>query len=71
MLKNQHEKAKRHNEALNKEVVDLKNQMKELKAEAKEKEERLLALTNELSDSKNKYKQGDYSTKLELDRQKN
>ena len=45
--------------------------MKELKADAKEKEERLLALTNELSDSKNKYKQGDYSTKLELDRQKN
>lgn len=56
---------------LNKDVNELKNQLKELKAEAKEKEERLLALTNELSDSKNKYKQGDYSSKLEHDRQKN
>ena len=45
--------------------------MKEIKSDTKEKEERLLALTNQLSDSKNKYKQGDYASRLELDRQKN
>ena len=31
----------------------------------------MLALTNELSEARNKGKQGDYSSKLELDRQKN
>lgn len=55
---------------LTKEVQELKNQLKQAKSDAKDKEERLLNLTNQFSDSKNKYKQTDYSTKLELERQK-
>ena len=55
---------------LTKDVQELKNQLKESKSDAKDKEQRLLNLTNQFSESKNKFKQNDYTTKLELERQK-
>ena len=58
------EKAKRQNETLSKEIAELKNQIKYLRTSVKEKEDKYLNLTNELTDYKNRSKQGDYSSKL-------
>ena len=70
MLKNQLDKAKRQNDSGNKDNNELKNQLRDSKNDCKEKEEKLLALTNELAEMKNKYKQAEYAGKLELERLK-
>ena len=46
LLKNQLDKSKRQNDSLTKEKGELRNQLKDSKADSKEKEERLLILTN-------------------------
>ena len=68
LLKSQVEKTKRQNELISKEMTELKSHLKEIRSENKEKEEKLLALTNQLADVKNRTKQGDYSTRLETER---
>lgn len=49
-------------------MAEQKTYLKELKNESKDKEEKLLNLTNELADIKNRSKQGDYSSRLETER---
>ena len=51
-------------------MAELKNFLKEVRAENKDKEEKVLSLTNQLADFKNRSKQGDYSSRLETERLK-
>lgn len=48
-LANQLEKAKRQNETLAKEVAELKQHLKEARAEIKDKEKQLFGMSSELS----------------------